>query len=63
MGMNPGYEGKGYIAQRSQQRDAQNTLRLLRRPAMNVHVYSVPGAATEGKAIESSVPRLWDGRE
>ena len=41
MGMHSGYEGKDHIAQRGQQRYAQNSLRLLRRPAMNVHTYLV----------------------
>jgi hypothetical protein len=41
MGVHAGYEGKDHIAQCGQQRYAQNSLRLLRRRAMNVHTYLV----------------------
>ena len=47
MSVHSGHEGKGYIAQRGQQGDAQNTLSLLRPPAMNVHTSSVPAAAPD----------------
>ncbi len=51
MGMHPGEEGQRYIGERSQQRNAQDSLRLFRCPAMNMHVYSVPGLSAAGEAV------------